>query len=140
MPCGDLLSFYFLRTTNDPRRAVALQQSRMESAQTCLTVTACHRGCQEDTKSSLTYGVTNTRSRIVCLYCDEKPAYSVPSTVCGGVVRQSPDVVRGLNSRRSRNCYMKNEAPLSAYAVLSVDISSCNMHKRKSQCNVAKRT
>ena len=71
-----------------PRRAVALQQSWMEKAETFRTVTACHRRRREDTKSSLPDGVKNTRSRIGCLYFDEEPAYHVPFTGCGNVVRQ----------------------------------------------------
>ena len=50
------------RTT--PRRAVALQQSWMEKAETILTVKDCHPCCREDTKSSMPDGVTCIRSKL----------------------------------------------------------------------------
>ena len=35
-------------------------------------MTTWHRGCRDDTKSSLPAGVSSSRSKIACLYCDEK--------------------------------------------------------------------
>ena len=43
----------------------------MEKDATFFTVTDCHCGCREDTKSSVPDGVTCIRSKIACIYLDE---------------------------------------------------------------------
>ena len=48
-----------------------------EKAETFRTVTDGHHGCRGDTRSSLLDWVTNTRSKIDCLNCDDDPAYHV---------------------------------------------------------------
>merc|ERR1719387_3157887 len=55
------------------RRRTTTAQSRPK-IEIFFTVTACHRGCREDTKSSLPDGVASTRCKFVCLYRNKNHA------------------------------------------------------------------
>ena len=77
----------------------------MEKAETILTVTDCHRCCREDTKSLVPDGMTCIRSKIACLYRDEKSAYQVATSESAVVHRENTKRrPREIGTVAQKNC------------------------------------